>query len=133
MLRILLAEDNPGDIHLVRQCLRRHAIENELHVVQDGEEGIRYVVGVGGPGEPPCPDVILLDLNLPKADGLDVLREFRKSHTCLGTRVIVVTSSDAPRDRARAAELGIDYYFCKPSSFNEFMRLGAVVKELTAG
>ena len=129
-LNILLAEDNRGDVLLVRQALEEHDIEHQLYVVQDGAQAIEFVAQMGKPGGVPCPDVILLDLNLPKADGPEILTEFRKHPECTTTPVIVVTSSDAIKDRARAAELGISRYFKKPSEFDEFMKLGAVVREV---
>jgi CheY-like chemotaxis protein len=81
----------------------------------------------GGGG--PCPDVILLDLNLPKADGATVLAEFRKREECAHTPVIIVTSSDAQADRARVAKLGVTRYFRKPTDLNAYLQLGAIVRE----
>jgi CheY-like chemotaxis protein len=130
VLHILLAEDNHGDVLLVREALQEHRIQHQLHVVQDGQEALDYVVRMGKPNEEPCPDVMLLDLNLPKADGPAVLSEFRKHPECTHTPVIVVTSSDSPKDRARMAELGISYYFRKPSDFASYMQLGAVIRQV---
>ncbi|HYO80112.1 MAG TPA: response regulator, partial [Bryobacteraceae bacterium] len=76
-LNILLAEDNQADILLVRNALAEHRIQHLLHVVNDGGAAIQYVLGIGTPGAAPCPDVMLLDLNLPVADGPEVLRHFR--------------------------------------------------------
>jgi CheY-like chemotaxis protein len=104
LLHILLAEDNRGDVMLVREALREHHIEHELHVVQDGQQALDYVVRMGKAGEAPCPDILLLDLNLPKADGRTVLTEFRKHPECAKTPVVVVTSSDAPKDRAHLGQ-----------------------------
>lgn len=133
MLNILLAEDNGGDIMLVRQALEENQIEHKLHVLKDGEEALRFVGNIGKSSESPCPDVLLLDLNLPKVDGSQVLRAFRLNPLCVDTPVIVVTSSDAPKDRARMAALGINRYFRKPSDFDAFMQLGAVVREVVKG
>lgn len=132
MVQILLAEDNPGDVLLVRRALKEHAIEHHLHVVHDGGEALDYVACMGGPGGAPCPDLLLLDLNLPKADGALVLTEFRKHPACAHTPVIAVTSSDAPKDRKQMAGLGVDRYFKKPSDLAAFLRLGAVVREVMA-
>jgi CheY-like chemotaxis protein len=129
MVHILLAEDNRGDVYLVRHALQEHGIEHELHVVEDGKEALDFFAGMGKPGKPPCPDVVLLDLNLPKEDGPRVLGEFRKYSGCEATPVIVVTSSDAPEDRARMAALGIRLYFRKPKDFDAFMELGVAVRE----
>jgi len=125
--RILLAEDNDADVFLVRQALEEHRVKHELHVVQDGAEAISYVSRMGEHGTVCCPDLMLLDLNLPSADGPQILAAFRKNPQCAKTPVIIVTSSDAPRDRARVSDLGISHYFKKPSDWDEFMELGAVV------
>ena len=130
LLHILLVQDNRGDVLLVRQALEEHQSKHELHVVRDGGEALSYVTHMGKPGQPPCPDVMLLDLNLPVANGTQVLSEFRQHPECRDTPVIVVTSSDAPKDRARMAGFGVSSYFRKPSSYDEFMRLGSVVKEV---
>lgn len=131
-LHILLAEDNQADVWLVRQALEEHRIPHRLYVVKDGAEAIAYVARLGNPDDLPCPDILLLDLNLPKADGTEVLREFRQHPKCAHTPVIVVTSSSAARDLARIGELGISSYFQKPVDLDEFLRLGAVVKEVVA-
>lgn len=130
MLRILLAEDNPGDVLLVQHALAEHNIDCELKVMRDGAEALDFVMRIGQPGEPPCPDLLLLDLNLPRIDGQELLKEFRNHPQCSHTPVVVITSSDASRDRARMSELGISYYFRKPSDFDEFMSLGAIVRQV---
>ena len=132
MLHILLAEDNFGDVLLVMQALTEHQVHHELHVVKDGDEALQFLERMGQAGEPPCPDVLLLDLNLPKVDGPQVLQAFRNNPACAKTPVIVVTSSDAPADRKRVKDLGATAYFRKPYELAEFMRLGAVIKEVVA-
>ncbi len=129
-LQILLAEDNIGDVILVRQALDQYQIAHELHVVRDGAEALKFVTRMGQPGHEPCPDLMLLDLNLPKADGPEVLTEFRKHPDCAATPVIVVSSSGAPTDRGRMASLGIARYFRKPTDLDAFMYLGAIVREV---
>jgi len=129
MFHILLAEDNIGDVLLVKRALREYEIPHELHVVQDGGEAIDYVSRMGKPGGDPCPDLVLLDLNLPKADGAQVLTAFRKRPECAQTPVIVVTSSNAQRDRDFMAKLGIACYFRKPSDLDEYMQLGGIVRQ----
>jgi CheY-like chemotaxis protein len=126
-LRILLAEDNEADVLLVRYALQAHNVLHQLHVIGDGAKAIDFIVKIGTPDSAPRPDLMLLDLNLPTADGAEVLREFRKHPQCSSTPVIIVTSSDAPKDRARVAALGISHYFRKPSDWDAFMRLGEVV------
>src|SRR6516164_2377202 len=96
--RILLAEDNPGDIWLVREALRQHEIKCELEVVSDGEKMLSFIQSLDLNANLPCPDLLLLDLHLPKRDGIEVLVHLRSSERCGRTRVIVLTSSDAPAD-----------------------------------
>jgi chemotaxis family two-component system response regulator Rcp1 len=129
---ILLAEDNPGDVLLVQKALLEHHILHQLYVVRDGAEALAWVAHIGEPGGTPQPDLVLLDLNLPKFDGRQILSEFRKHPGCSESPVIAVTSSDAPSDRARMAELGIARYFRKPLEFDAFLRLGALVREVVA-
>jgi two-component system response regulator len=132
-LRILLAEDNLGDVLLVQYALKTYEIPHELQVVRDGDEALAIIEHMGGPDGIPCPDLILLDLNLPKVDGSEVLSRFRKHPQCAQVPVIVMTSSDAHRDRERMAQFGIARYFRKPSDLNAFLKLGAVVVEVVEG
>lgn len=129
-LNVLLAEDNQGDVLLVREALKEHSIDHQLYVVQDGAQALEFLDRMGVDSATPCPDVFLLDLNLPKADGHEVMNKLRAHPKCPVIPVIVVTSSDAPRDRDRAAKLGATEYFRKPSEIDEFLRLGAVVLDV---
>lgn len=129
MFHFLLAEDNPGDVFLVRRALEEHHIPHELHVVRDGAEALAFVDHLGQP-DSPRPDLILMDINLPKVDGPQVLSEFRRRPECMNTPVIVVTSSDAQSDRARLAGLGVSYYFRKPSDYDSFLRLGDIILQI---
>ena len=131
-LLILLAEDNRGDVLLVRDSLREHRIEHELHVVRDGQQALDYVGRLGEPHEVPYPDIILLDLNLPKVDGAAILSELRQHPESAHVPVIVVTSSDSPKDKERMTQLGISYYFRKPTEYEEYMQLGGIVKQVLA-
>jgi len=125
-LLVFLAEDNRGDAFLVREALNEYGLSHQLIIAEDGDQAARFMEEFGK--TTPRPDIVLLDLNLPKRDGTEVLRLFRERKDCHGIPVIVITSSDSPRDRTRAAELKANYYFRKPSEFEEFMRLGALVK-----
>jgi CheY-like chemotaxis protein len=131
-LHVLLAEDNEGDVFLVEEALRFHNIEFQLHVQADGLAAIRYIEDLDGASEDPCPDVLLLDLNLPKVDGHDVLNVLRAHPRCSRMPVIIMTSSDAPQDRQRAELMGATYYFRKPSDLTEFMALGAIFREVVS-
>ena len=125
--QILLAEDSPPDTFLVHEALRQQRLEYEMHVVADGEKALRFLDRVET-GELPCPDVVLLDLNLPRKTGADVLSRLRGSDICRDTRVVVLSSSDSPQDRQAMSELGANDYFRKPTDLDDFMKLGAVVR-----
>jgi CheY-like chemotaxis protein len=128
-IRILLAEDSRADILMVREALSAHKIAHELHLAVNGEEALAFIARMGKPDEPPCPDILLLDLNLPRADGLEVLREFRRHPECTNTPVIVMSSSTAPRDREAAGALDVTCYFAKPMSYEKFIQLGQLIKD----
>ncbi len=130
LLQILVAEDNEADLILFQEALQHHRIEYQLHVVADGQSALAFVARMGTTPETPCPDVMLLDLNVPKADGTTILAEFRKHPECADTPVIVVTSSDAQRDRVKVAAFQVTRYFRKPSDFDAFMELGAIIREV---
>lgn len=129
-LNVLLAEDNRGDVLLVQEAFAEHRIPNKLFVARDGGEALDYIAHMGEPHQTPCPDLMLLDLNLPKADGIAILSAFRRHHSCTHTPVIVISSSDAPVDKERVNALGVTRYFRKPSDLQEFLKLGAVVREV---
>jgi|SRR5271157_2049230 len=129
-LKILLAEDNSGDVFLVRRALQKHQIDCDLTLIKDGEAALRYLseIDSGDPGG--CPDLILLDLNLPRCPGSQVLEALKNSPTCQEAPVIVLTSSDSPHDRAKATRLGAVRFFCKPTDLAGFMALGEVVRDV---
>lgn len=118
-----------GDVRLIREALRSHGLDTELTLCRDGEEMLRHVGRIEA-GETTIPDVVLLDLNLPRRNGHMVLAEIRESARCAKVPVIIVTSSNAPKDREAASQLGATRYFHKPSEFDAFMLLGRVVREV---
>jgi CheY-like chemotaxis protein len=130
MLRIFLAEDNDGDIFLVRRALQRRGLQHQLTVARNGEEALELLDQAGSGPKSEAPQLILLDLNLPKVDGTQVLSHIRKMDTFSGTPVIVLTSSDSPRDRESALALGASLYFRKPTDLQSFMHLGEVVEQM---
>ena len=116
---ILLVEDDPDHELLTIRALKRSNIGNDVRVARDGEEAIELLFGKEGQ-EPIRPQVILLDLKLPKVDGLEVLRRIRESDTTRMLPVVVLTSSDEERDLVRSYQLGVNSYIRKPVNFNDF-------------
>jgi CheY-like chemotaxis protein len=129
---ILLAEDNAADVELVREALEDRKVALELRVVEDGERAMDFIEQIHHDATARCPRLLLLDLHLPKRDGEEILRHLRASDRCAKTPVIILTSSDSPADRDTAARNSALYYFRKPSTLEEFMQLGDVVKNIIA-
>jgi CheY-like chemotaxis protein len=128
MPEILLAEDNPADVYLIREALREHGVECAVRVASDGKE----VLGIISDEATVPPDLIILDLNIPRHDGLEILERLRQSARLARVPVVVLTSSDSPQDRLVATVLGARRYFRKPSSLDQFLALGAAFKDLLA-
>ena len=124
MKRILVAEDNPADVYLLREALSQEELQVELVVVSDGEKALEYVQRQGEFRDAAVPDLVVLDLNLPKSDGSDVLRCIREADAYRGVPVVVLTSSDSPRDRKTIEGLGADSFITKPSDLDAFLSLG---------
>lgn len=120
-------EDSPADAGLVREALQEFAIECELIVIRDGESAVEFIQSVEN-NQAPCPNLVILDLNIPKVPGREVLRCMRGSVKCGHVPVAVLTSSDNQRDREEAAQLGASLYLRKPSRLAEFIKLGGVFK-----
>lgn len=131
MIRVLLVEDNEADVELVREALICSELQHVMEVAADFEEAREHIQSMGV--NQACPDVLLMDLNLPKGSGLDLLRLLREGPQRSHVPVVVVSSSNAPSDRARAAEYGVADYFRKPTDLDEFMKLGSIVKSIVAG
>lgn len=128
--RIVLAEDNPADVGLVREALREHNVHHELRVIADGEEALTFIDQLDRDSRLPCPDILLLDLHLPKHDGDEILRHLRASERCGQTPVVVLTSSDFKWERRSVESESTLHYFRKPISLSQFMQLGRIVKEV---
>ena len=134
LITILLAEDNPGDVFLVRRALEKHGLQTvELIVVEDGQAALRYFDRVDADDSEVAPDIALLDLNLPRATGSRILLRIRQSRRCNGIPIIIVTSSDSPLDRDAASQLGATGYFQKPGDLAGYMQLGRVVRQALDG
>ena len=129
---ILLVEDNPADVGLVREALDEHSVDCELLLINNGERAIRFIADADTQ-RTRCPDLVILDLNLPKKPGRDVLEKIRESRNWKHVPVAVVTSSDAPKDKDEAGRLGASRYVRKPSRLANFLELGAVFKAMLEG
>src|SRR3954466_9029820 len=128
---ILLVEDRDDDILLIRKAFERGFIDNPLHVVRDGEEAIYYLAGEGqysNRAEFPLPDLILLDLKMPKVDGFEVVRWIRRQPGFSSIAVVVLTSSDAIRDVNRAYALGANSFLVKPLEFENFIETAKMLR-----
>lgn len=118
---ILLVEDNPDDVALTTRALKAHNITNEVVVAEDGVRALDYLFGTEGDRAPEeLPAIILLDLKLPKVDGLEVLRRIRADERTRLLPVVILTSSDEERDLVASYSLGANSYVRKPVDFVEF-------------
>jgi two-component system, response regulator len=121
---ILLVEDNPDDEALTLRALREHNVTNRIIVVRDGAEALDYLFGTGshaGRDLSVMPEVILLDLKLPKVDGLEVLRRLREDARTKLIPVVILTSSNEEQDRIKSYSLGANSYVRKPVDFSQFV------------
>ena len=126
---ILIVEDNEADAFLIRRAIEGAGLDAKLHVIRDGEQAIRYIDLADGIDSVEVPDLVILDINLPKRPGGAVLRHMRNSLSCANALVIAVSTSDSVREREELTNLGAYGYFRKPSEYDEFMKLGALVKK----
>ena len=129
--QILVVEDSKADLFLIRQAIAAAQVNAVVTIVNDGHQAVRFIDSADA-AQGACPDLVLLDLNLPKKDGIEVLRHMRKSAVCKNALVLVVTSSDSAGDREAVKALGFNGYFRKPSVYAEFMKLAPMVRELLA-
>jgi len=119
-IEILLVEDSPGDIRLTIEAMKDGKIHNHLSVVNDGEEALAYLRRQGQYAKVPRPDLILLDLNLPKKDGREVLREIKQEEDLKRIPVVVLTISTAEKDILKSYDLHANCYVNKPVDFDQF-------------
>jgi CheY-like chemotaxis protein len=121
IVEILLVEDNPNDVELTLHAFERHKLANAIQVARDGQEALDYLSGIDGNGGNQRPKVVLLDLKLPKVDGLEVLREIRASEQLRTLPVVMLTSSREERDIVESYDLGVNSYLVKPIDFDKFV------------
>jgi len=127
---ILLAEDNPADIELVREALQDRQVLCGLQVVSDGEQAVTFIDRIDSDSSLSCPKLFLMDLHLPKRSGDEVLTHLRSSGRCPHTPVVIMTSLASRRDIERALQHDNVHYFQKPTTLERFLELGDVVKNL---
>jgi len=127
---LLLVEDNQADVFLVEQAIEFYQVPVKVVVAEDGELACQYFDRADTDDSTPCPAVLVLDLNLPKRSGTEVLNRVRQSSKCRDIAVVIMTSSDSIEDRRNASRLGADRYFRKPTSYREFLQIGAVLNEV---
>ena len=126
---LLPAEDNYPDVLLVAEAIELEKLPLEVHIVSDGQQAIDFLARAERDANAPCPHLMLLDLNLPKRSGFEVLRRLRASERWRSLPVLVITSSDSREDLSEAEALRAGY-FRKPPNYEEFLKLGAVLKQL---
>jgi two-component system response regulator len=128
-MEILLVEDDPADVELTLHALKTENVSNRIVVARDGEDALEILLGQGARTEPQAymPRLILLDLKLPKVDGLEVLRQIKSNDRTRTIPVVILTSSREERDRLQGYVLGVNSYIQKPVDFDQFRQ---VVKQL---
>ena len=126
---ILLVEDNPGDVRLTIEALKEDKLQNNLHVVKDGVEAIAFLRQEGEYAGVPSPDLILLDLNLPRKDGREVLKEIKADGRLKRIPVVILTTSQAEEDVLKTYELHANCYITKPVNLDQFIRVVRSIEE----
>ena len=120
-IEILLVEDNPGDVRLTKEALKDCKMRNTLYVVEDGEEALSFLYKEGKYADAPQPDLILLDLNLPKKNGKEVLSEIKEDPRLKRIPVVILTTSKAEEDILKTYDLHANCYITKPVDFDQFI------------
>jgi CheY-like chemotaxis protein len=126
-IEVLLVEDDPGDVLMTQEAFDEHKVRNKLNVVHDGEEALSYLRREGPFADAPRPDLILLDLNLPRVDGREVLQVIKNDEDLRRIPVVVLTTSQADEDILRSYSLHANAYVTKPVDFERFI---AVVRQI---
>ncbi|MBA1343619.1 MAG: putative methanogenesis regulatory protein FilR2 [ANME-2 cluster archaeon] len=122
-IEILLVEDNPGDVRLTQEVLNDGKVRNNMSVVKDGVDAVSFLKQTGGYADAPRPDIVLLDLNLPKKDGREVLAEIKADSDLKNIPVVVLTTSGAEQDIVKAYDLHANCYITKPVDLDQFIRV----------
>jgi CheY-like chemotaxis protein len=122
-IEVLLVEDDPGDVVLTKEAFADNKVSNKLSIVSDGEEAMRFLRREGDYTDAPRPDLVLLDLNLPRMDGRQVLEEIKADETLRTIPVVVLTTSEAEEDIIRSYRLHANAYVTKPVDFDQFIKV----------
>ena len=130
VFRLLLVEDNPGDVYLLRQALTLAGLKFELKVIDHGGDALEFVHNSTKPTESDRFDLAILDLNLPGHGGMEVLTAIRRNESLGDLRVVVLTSSAAPLERSQVEKLQISRFITKPPELADFLQIGNLLKEV---
>jgi CheY-like chemotaxis protein len=122
-IEVLLVEDDPGDVVLTKEAFKDNKVSNRLSIVSDGEEAMRFLRREGDYTDAPRPDLVLLDLNLPRMDGGQVLEEIKADEALRPIPVVVLTTSEAEEDILRSYRLHANAYVTKPVDFDQFIKV----------
>ncbi len=128
-VEILLVEDNPGDVRLTQEVFKEGRLSNHMHVVGDGVEALSFLRRQGKYAGAVRPDIVLLDLNLPKKDGREVLSEIKQDEDLKRIPVVVLTTSSAEQDILRAYDLHANCYISKPVDLDEFIKVVRTIED----
>jgi two-component system, chemotaxis family, response regulator Rcp1 len=126
---ILIVDDNPGDVRLTMEVFKESKIQNRLHVAQDGEEAIQFLRQLGEFADSPTPDLILLDWNLPRMNGHEVLSEIKTDPLLRRIPVVVLTSSEAEEDIIRAYDNYANCFVTKPINLDQFIKVVQTIQD----
>ena len=131
--RVLVIEDNSSDVFLLQRALNRQNFPFELTHLADGGQALAFIRREGAYRDAPIPDLMLVDLNLSKYDGEEILREIHDTKHLAGILLCAWSSSQSGRDRARLVDLGVTRFVTKPAGLDQFMEIGKLIKDLLAG
>lgn len=132
-MEILVVEDNPADVFLIREAVKIHGLSANLIVLENGEAAVQWIDANERAASQSQPAAVVLDLNMPKKNGAEVLARIRVSHTMQSTPVILFTSSNSRQDTALADLYPHTRYLRKSGDFDEFMEIGGVLREVVSG
>ncbi len=128
LAEILLVEDNEGDIELAKEAFEETKLRNNLHIARDGDEALDFLFNLNGYEDAPMPDLVLLDLNLPKTDGREVLEKVKADRRLRNIPIVIMTSSRADKDVLESYNLHANCYIVKPVDVSNFMEIVSQIR-----